>query len=104
MKLQVLVPATPKKVEDIFLRDLGPDTTPIPMAAAQPAKPAPTPLAGVRRKDEPPKIVIPPIPRSEEHTSELQSLLRISYAVFCLKKNIHLTASHIKSTTYCTSS
>src|SRR3546814_9124770 len=30
--------------------------------------------------------------RSEEHTSELQSLMRISYAVFCLKKNI--TQSH----------
>src|SRR3546814_3665619 len=31
--------------------------------------------------------------RSEEHTSELQSLMRISYAVFCLKKkkNIHTT-------------
>src|SRR3546814_2806428 len=28
--------------------------------------------------------------RSEEHTSELQSLMRISYAVFCLKKKIHL--------------
>src|SRR3546814_10620991 len=28
----------------------------------------------------------PPHPRSEEHTSELQSLMRISYAVFCLKK------------------
>src|SRR3546814_4711969 len=28
--------------------------------------------------------------RSEEHTSELQSLMRISYAVFCLKKNITL--------------
>src|SRR3546814_4935535 len=28
----------------------------------------------------------PPAPRSEEHTSELQSLMRISYAVFCLKK------------------
>src|SRR3546814_8765938 len=27
-----------------------------------------------------------PQPRSEEHTSELQSLMRISYAVFCLKK------------------
>src|SRR3546814_3987207 len=27
-----------------------------------------------------------PIPRSEEHTSELQSLMRISSAVFCLKK------------------
>src|SRR3546814_9218235 len=32
--------------------------------------------------------------RSEEHTSELQSLMRISYAVFCLKKKInHTTAS-----------
>src|SRR3546814_4145266 len=32
-------------------------------------------------------------PRSEEHTSELQSLMRISYAVFCLKKqtNDHST-------------
>src|SRR3546814_8393093 len=32
----------------------------------------------------------PPGPaRSEEHTSELQSLMRISYAVFCLKKKSH---------------
>src|SRR3546814_7279874 len=30
--------------------------------------------------------VVPIIERSEEHTSELQSLMRISYAVFCLKK------------------
>src|SRR3546814_1903815 len=29
---------------------------------------------------------VKPISRSEEHTSELQSLMRISYAVFCLKK------------------
>src|SRR3546814_10862828 len=28
--------------------------------------------------------------RSEEHTSELQSLMRISYAVFCLKKKINI--------------
>src|SRR3546814_1074119 len=28
--------------------------------------------------------------RSEEHTSELQSLMRISYAVFCLKKKKHM--------------
>src|SRR3546814_2139997 len=28
--------------------------------------------------------------RSEEHTSELQSLMRISYAVFCLKKNTQI--------------
>src|SRR3546814_1530232 len=31
-------------------------------------------------------ITIEDVPRSEEHTSELQSLMRISYAVFCLKK------------------
>src|SRR3546814_6661681 len=30
--------------------------------------------------------------RSEEHTSELQSLMRISYAVFCLKKKKHQTS------------
>src|SRR3546814_3506948 len=33
--------------------------------------------------------------RSEEHTSELQSLMRISYAVFCLKKKKHTTNNHI---------
>src|SRR3546814_5505296 len=33
--------------------------------------------------------------RSEEHTSELQSLMRISYAVFCLKKKTHDTNTHI---------
>src|SRR3546814_10384615 len=31
-----------------------------------------------------------PAPRSEEHTSELQSLMRISYAVFCLKKKKYI--------------
>src|SRR3546814_4982313 len=38
--------------------------------------------------------------RSEEHTSELQSLMRISYAVFCLKKNktaqLHKTNKYTK--------
>src|SRR3546814_2675323 len=33
-------------------------------------------------------------PRSEEHTSELQSLMRISYAVFCLKKKKILCDAH----------
>src|SRR3546814_7192931 len=32
--------------------------------------------------------------RSEEHTSELQSLMRISYAVFCLKKKNQITSHH----------
>src|SRR3546814_9780126 len=34
--------------------------------------------------------------RSEEHTSELQSLMRISYAVFCLKKTIIQHTKHHK--------
>src|SRR3546814_6462660 len=37
------------------------------------------------------------IPRSEEHTSELQSLMRISYAVFCLKKKKHKTQPSTKA-------
>src|SRR3546814_5730673 len=32
-----------------------------------------------------------PVSRSEEHTSELQSLMRISYAVFCLQKKTTIT-------------
>src|SRR3546814_8439224 len=36
--------------------------------------------------------------RSEEHTSELQSLMRISYAVFCLKKNNHKLYLHNNQT------
>src|SRR3546814_5179453 len=35
-----------------------------------------------------------PLPRSEEHTSELQSLMRISYAVFCLKKKKYIRPTH----------
>src|SRR3546814_8341386 len=73
---------------------------PVPAAAtASPPRrhipPTPTPpLKGrdFRRRTVPPAPragAPPPHPlrwRSEEHTSELQSLMRISYAVFCLKK------------------
>src|SRR3546814_2572732 len=40
---------------------------------------------GADRRPTPPRAGLPGH-RSEEHTSELQSLMRISYAVFCLKK------------------
>src|SRR3546814_5415060 len=49
-------------------------------------------------------IDLNPLPfiRSEEHTSELQSLMRISYAVFCLKKkNTHTHLFATKRITYC---
>src|SRR3546814_7107372 len=38
--------------------------------------------------------------RSEEHTSELQSLMRISYAVFCLKKKIYKRMHEYIATTF----
>src|SRR3546814_7415789 len=40
------------------------------------------------------------VDRSEEHTSELQSLMRISYAVFCLKKNTTIDRTRMTCTTH----
>src|SRR3546814_2924615 len=63
-----------------------------PSARRAPANMQVLRVEAVRRKQHPhapddtlatPRVVTP---RSEEHTSELQSLMRISYAVFCLKK------------------
>src|SRR3546814_6747284 len=45
------------------------------------------------RRDEPPASIFG-FRRSEEHTSELQSLMRISYAVFCLKKKKNNRLNH----------
>src|SRR3546814_12529263 len=58
-----------------------------------PRRPPPT----ARRTKPPPRAAKqPPRKRSEEHTSELQSLIRFSYAVFCLKKkNLKLTTEFI---------
>src|SRR3546814_1075573 len=56
----------------------------------------PAPLYGPSGDDHPPLTWLSTIcrtvasSRSEEHTSELQSLMRISYAVFCLKKKNNL--------------
>src|SRR3546814_3894103 len=41
-------------------------------------------------------------PRSEEHTSELQSLMRISYAVFCLKKKNYIYPVRCRCRVYLT--
>src|SRR3546814_5408229 len=59
------------------------------LSLTQPLNPSPTALGALRCS--PPRsrssLAAPATPpRSEEHTSELQSLMRISYAVFCLKK------------------
>src|SRR3546814_1828807 len=70
----------------------------VPSLAADPATgragvratmvaPSPRRFKGGTRSRPPARRATTPQPRSEEHTSELQSLMRISYAVFCLKKN-----------------
>src|SRR3546814_5779591 len=48
----------------------------------------------VRRPGGQADAIAVPMGRSEEHTSELQSLMRISYAVFCLKKNNTTRTNH----------
>src|SRR3546814_9061305 len=49
-------------------------------------------------------VTVPLAVRSEEHTSELQSLMRISYAVFCLKKKKKIqNTNNISSQSYNTS-
>src|SRR3546814_10441479 len=46
------------------------------------------------------QLVVGEAPRSEEHKSELQSLMRISYAVFCLKKQKHKTEHNTRNQHY----
>src|SRR3546814_3186658 len=53
-----------------------------------PDVPGETVATEIRRASATPILML--TARSEEHTSELQSLMRISYAVFCLKKNINI--------------
>src|SRR3546814_2841198 len=87
-------------------------TLSIPPRSKRPCTPRPLPPSCRASTSLPPPTppkagpsTVPPSPgcggpRSEEHTSELQSLMRISYAVFCLKKkkNKHrLTSAYIKS-------
>src|SRR3546814_4880674 len=43
-------------------------------------------VSGIAFSRDEAKVTLLAVPRSEEHTSELQSLMRISYTVFCLKK------------------
>src|SRR3546814_9312392 len=69
-------------VDAVIARSFGP-----PAATAECAAPL-LRAGGLLVVSEPPEALDrwPEDGRSEEHTSELQSLMRISYAVFCLKK------------------
>src|SRR3546814_3960533 len=107
--LRNLGDAEPEMVKTITTRDLSVGEANNPPKVAEAPKKAPVkivakpkedPLSAVRivrgtdatsyevQPDKRPALALtPPARRSEEHTSELQSLMRISYAVFCLKKN-----------------
>src|SRR3546814_9511770 len=100
--------ATPRKSNN--LRRLGPRASTVRSAPSISVAPGSVPeTSNIVAADSarnaswffPPLIVAlgdrsPPetVKRSEEHTSELQSLMRISYAVFCLKKK---TKQHTKT-------
>src|SRR3546814_8914329 len=88
------------------LRDAGDDGSAAALAAAEQAggdsgggvgEPAARGIAEAG-------VVLGAAHRSEEHTSELQSLMRISYAVFCLKKkrtkNMHQVKQSINESDY----
>src|SRR3546814_5756991 len=73
-----------------------------PAASAREARPKSAPVTRAPYVTEAPVVMLKDLDsgrilfsrgadkrRSEEHTSELQSLMRISYAVFCLKKKTH---------------
>src|SRR3546814_4392124 len=57
----------------------------------------PIPPASMLTETVPAPAVVPTVTvdRSEEHTSELQSLLRLAYALFCLKKKRQPHISHL---------
>src|SRR3546814_1618381 len=78
MPVKVRMPAQPSDREDEPLASVA-------GMAAQAGRPVK--IAGVAPPHSArPAASLQTIARSEEHTSELQSLMRISYAVFCLKK------------------
>src|SRR3546814_4289436 len=62
-----------------------------PRTAPTTGTPPPHASGSAKQRQRPPM-------RSEEHTSELQSLMRISYAVFCLKKKNTINTTHTNNT------
>src|SRR3546814_9492177 len=75
---------SPRCSSDAIMRSPDDSGTPAPVARSLALSTRPLAPASIRR--------------SEEHTSELQSLMRISYAVFCLKKNT--TTNNTEDHTY----
>src|SRR3546814_8468377 len=83
LMLRNLGDAEPEMVKTITTRDLSVGEANNPPKVAEAPKKAPVKIVA-KPKEDPLSAVR--IVRSEEHTSELQSLMRISYAVFCLKQ------------------
>src|SRR3546814_4166591 len=76
--LRASLPRPRAATRTVFIRDTG--------AVTRHGSSTPIPGAALRPEADTLALALPKSRRSEEHTSELQSLMRISYAVFCLKK------------------
>src|SRR3546814_10121197 len=79
----------------------GAARTSAPISSAAPPSASVTgvvPAASTRQSSRKAKLLPSRRVRSEEHTSELQSLMRNSYAVFCFKKKKNNTETHIRVT------
>src|SRR3546814_4746600 len=80
-------PRMPATTAPVIITDTGMPTTSTSTMMACPSMVSSCPEVGPGfHLDERPEREVGHADRSEEHTSELQSLMRISYAVFCLKK------------------
>src|SRR3546814_1930754 len=91
-------PVRPEPVEGLFFLlerhcPSGPTSSTALTAASTPATPTTSKPASRHMKQ-----AQSPATRSEEHTSELQTLMRISYAVFCLKKKKNIQSLHHTTT------
>src|SRR3546814_7847987 len=77
---------------------------PIPFIPCSPLQTGDNPCMAEKPANAPKRAPFDGKARSEEHTSELQSLMRISYAVFCLKKkkknHTHISIYTKQQTTY----
>src|SRR3546814_8931455 len=86
---EVLLSSCPAEIQRAYVERFGhaePASLPVPIEAAGAPLPFIPSNPEKEARDDKRATWLESLIRSEEHTSELQSLMRISYAVFCLKK------------------
>src|SRR3546814_10406274 len=85
--------APPVIISVLEIKDAGMPLRSIELNKSEGCIRFPSNRTSVRRAPSPRRSTV--VRRSEEHTSELQSLMRISYAVFCLQNKTDTVTNHI---------